>query len=167
MGKLFDISDDIIQIAQDGLDDIIDQFGKDCLLHYPIRWETDASVVVDPIGNKKDSRWITGNDGEEFYDIDTSGKKAIQETVTLRMLVRWQDKDFWIRPSRNIVLPDGYIQTRGYQSDLPSVMRCEYMLVQSTLKDLIYLKFERDGGPVDPGNIVKDRYFIMNWKRVG
>ncbi len=166
-GKLFDITDDIRQVAKDGLDDMIDQFGKVCVLHFPITWTTDASAVVDPIGPKPGTIWETGMQEQESYDQVTDGKRATRQTAELKMLIRWNSKDFDIKPARGVVVAQGAIQTKVYQTDLPQIMRAEYMLVQASLKASIYLKFERDGGPVDPTNIVADRYAVINWKRIG
>lgn len=166
MGKLFDLTDDIKQIAKDGLDDMIDQLGKVCILHYPVDWNT-STVAVDPIGDKPATMWESGLQIRESYDQDTSNKEASRQTAEITMLIRWEAKDFWVKSTTGMAMPDGSIQTRCYQTDLTKIMRAEFMLVQQTLASKIYLKFERNGGPVDPSNIVPDRYAVINWKRIG
>ncbi len=166
MGKLFDLTDDIRQIAKDGLDDMIDQLGKICILYYPVNYNT-TTVSVDPIGQKPASIWETGLQIREEYNKDTSGKAAERETDEVRMLVRWEPNDFWLKPGKGIVVPEGTIQTRCYQTDLPKIMRAEYIIVQQNISGVITLKFQRAGGPVDPSNIVPDRYAVINWTRVG
>ncbi len=68
----------------------------------------------------------------------------------------------------NIRVPIGYvIQSRGYMTDYPKIKSCEEMLIIGEVEPYGHFKFKLDGEPTDPYQIVKGRYFIARWKRVG
>jgi len=55
LAQLFEVSDDIKAIAQAGIDDLIDQLGKDCRLIYPSKMDDciNCVLVQDPIGKNQ------------------------------------------------------------------------------------------------------------------
>lgn len=171
-GRLFTIDPDVRLIAQNGLDDMIDQLGKICLLYYPaIASPCGGCTSTLPPGSE--NKWITGgpapNINQNCFSCGGAGSVFVEPVEELRLLIAWYEKDYFIdieKKEKMISAPQGKIQTKGYLKDLHKVMRANYMLVQTNLEGMLRLKFERDGDPVDPSNIVSDRYFLLNWKRV-
>ena len=46
MAKLFSLSTDVKTIAQNAIDDLIDQLGKDCLLQFPPIQEYCVNCII-------------------------------------------------------------------------------------------------------------------------
>lgn len=168
MGKLFDLTDDVLQVAQDGLDDLIDLLGKSCTLHFPPKWTPITTGDTDtplPAGYEDASVWVNGG----LISPDGTGgssQRAIETTETIKLLIQWSPQTYYLKPGPGTVVPDGSIQTKGYITDLDSVMKASYLTIQNALADRLRLKFERLGDPIDPSNIIQGRYFICNWRRV-
>lgn len=142
-GKLFDIDDSVLAVARDRLDDIIDFLAKDCVLVFA---GGGAASPTNP--------WDRGADSQAA------------PTLSVRLLIAWQERDFWVRLPADVRAPEGMIQTKGYVTDLDQVVRASHLLVQGPLASGQRAKFERAGDPVDPSNIIQGRYFVCNWMRV-
>jgi hypothetical protein len=165
VGKLFTLDPAVVQIAADGFDDLIDQLGKDCVLVYPPT-ATPAGVAADPFGDKPPSTWTTGGRGAAPWHRDATGTVASPPTATVRLLINWQPKDAFVLLPDGTAVPSGSIETKGYLTDLDQVMAADFLLAESALEGRLRLKFQRDGDPVDRGNIVQGRYFTVRWRRV-
>ena len=59
MGQLFSLDPDTRLVIQAALDDLIDEFGKDCLLVYPPRMVACANCLPG-IGGQPSNRWKHG-----------------------------------------------------------------------------------------------------------
>lgn len=167
MAKLFEIPDEVRQIAQDGLDDLITQIGKQCQLIYPARM-VPGNPPDQTIGQKGGNQWVTGGPMNRATPSQGgTGYVAEQESETIQMLIQWNPSDFFIKPPYNVQIPDGTIQTKGFQADLPKVLRAAYMIVSPDKEGLIRWKYELDGEPGDKSNLVPGVFFVAQWKRVG
>ena len=164
--ELFTIDDDIRNIAISGFSSLIRQIGKKCELHYPPTWITDSAVVVDPIGGKPASRWITGEAGSPDPTVDTSGKRAVEVVEIVTMLIAWGRRDFFIKPEWNIAIPEGSVQTKGFMADAAKVLKADYMILQKDLNPRFNLKYRRVGDLVDVSNITPNVFFIASWERI-
>ena len=92
MGKLFTLSDDVKKIAQDAIDDLIDQLGKDCLLVYPPLPSACVNCVIDPIGNKSSNHWTSGGpmpfpNGSICPLCDGRGYHFSEITIPIKLLI--------------------------------------------------------------------------------
>ena len=135
MGKIFTLTPDITKIASDAIDDLIDQLGKQCTLVYPPVWTVCTNCVFDPVGDKSANRWVSGGpipftDGAVCPLCDGAGKRADETTEVITMLIANQPSHYFAKLPSNIQLPSGRIQTKGYLSDWPKVIRAKEMILQ-------------------------------------
>ena len=165
MAKIFEITDDIRQIAADAIDDLIDQLGKQCRLVYT------AFIPCDCVDGGNHGLGggpipIDNTLGCPFCR-DTPGKKAVEITEDIILLCNWDVKYFKSIPEIRILLEQGetIVQTKGYLTDMHKIMRAEYIIIQVPLMGLIKYKFKRISEPCDTNNIVQERYFKCFWKR--
>lgn len=170
MGKLFTLSDDIKKIAQDGIDDLIDQLGKDCRLLYPSVQEDCPNCIYDPIANRSTGRYQTG--GPQPFPQGTIcpvcrgvGKLVSDTSEIIRMLCQWNPKNYELLAG-NIQVPNSVVQTKGYLSDMPKVLKARKMVLETSIEGYQRYTFELWGEPIDQGNIIQGRYFVALWRRV-
>ncbi len=173
MGKLFDLDPEVIQIARDGLDDLllVDVLGKTCTLCYAPVWSACAGcLALAPQGAAGD-RWITGGHapGRSLgcTACGGTGQMATTPTESIVLLCSFYDgRDAHKIVTASVTASSNFASTRGYMTDVGKVMRAEFLLVQVDLAAQLRLKFERISDPVDKSNIVKGRYFTCEWRRV-
>lgn len=170
MGTLFTLTQDIKTIASEAIDDLINQLGKPCTLIYPPVWHPCENCVYDIIGQKSSNRWISGGpipfqDGAVCPLCGGAGKRADEVTETITMLVENKASAFYKLPT-NIQLPAGSIQTKGFLSDWPKVIKAQQCIVQNGVFPAT-LRYVLAGEPIDIGNIIQGRYMICLWKRAG
>ena len=172
MAKIFEITNDIKKIASDAIDDLIDQLGKACILYYPPTWE--ACSCSDPIGKKGSNIWSTGGPSPISGPINcglcnSTGRKAIHATETVQFLCNWNINAFQTIKGVDIRLRQSgsIVQTKGYITDLPKILRCEFALFQVPMLGNISYKFKLASEPSDTNNIVQNRYFQCIWMRDG
>jgi hypothetical protein len=169
MGKIFTITPKIRQIAQDAIDDLIDQLGKECRLLYPAVTIDCPNCIFDPTTNRSSGRYKTG--GPRPFPANTicpicrgAGRLPSENSEIVRMLCTWNPKEFTILPG-NIQIPNSYVQTKGYMRDVPKILRSKKMVIQLPIEGNIRATFDLVGNPVDPGNIIQGRYFVALWRQ--
>lgn len=172
MAKLFTLSADVKKIAQDAIDDLIDQLGKDCLLMYPPLPEACVNCELDPIGNKSSNHWTNGGpipfpNGSICPLCNGSGYHFKETSKSIKLLIGNSPSEWFVKLPAGLQVPAGTIQTKGYVSDLPDVLQCRKMVVQVSLEPMIRYTYELYGEPIDQGNIVQNRYWVALWNRVG
>jgi hypothetical protein len=172
MAKLFSLSTDVKTIAQNAIDDLIDQLGKDCLLLFPPIPESCVNCIIDPIGNKSSNYWINGGpipfpNASTCPMCDGRGYHFKQLNKPIKLLISNSPSQWFVKLPVNIQSPAGTIQTKGYVADLPDVLQCRKMIVQISLEPIIRYTYELDGEPIDQGNIVQNRYWVGIWNRIG
>lgn len=175
-GKLFTITDEIRNIARDAFDDMINQLGRSCTLHYNPVWEDCPNCEFDFNTQRSANRWITGGpmkfpSGSICPMCGGEGQfKAETPTEEITMSVESDPKE-WLRLGlEQLVMPDGTIFTKGFIKDLPKVNRSVFMTVDSQdgqpkTKLLAKYEYELLSEPVDVSSIVQGRYFVALWKR--
>lgn len=172
MPKIFTISSDIKQIAQNAIDDLIDQLGKDCLLVYPPLPESCVNCIIDPIGNKSSNHWTNGGpmpfpNGSICPLCNGSGYHFEETTKPIKLLISNDPSQWFVKMPAGLQVPGGTIQTKGYVSDLPDVLQARKIIVQVSLEPMIRFTYELAGEPIDQGNIIQNRYWVAMWNRVG
>lgn len=171
MGRIFTLTEDIRQIAKDAIDDLIDQLGKNCRLIYP-SVETDCpNCIYDPTTNRSSGRYQAA--GPRPFPNGTicpvcrgAGKLSADSSEVIKMLCQWNPRNYQQLPG-NIQVPNSVLQTKGYLTDMPKVMRSRKMVLEIDIEQYNRFTFELWGEPIDQGNIIQGRYFIALWKRVG
>lgn len=171
MGNLFTLTPDIIQLAKNGIDDLLNQLGKKCLLQYSPKQIFCPNCTYDPVAKKSRNIWISGGpisfpNGTTCPMCEGVGYKFETATDTITMLCH-TDKRKWVtKLPPNVQISDGAVETKGYLSDLEKVLRAEVMIVQPDLSPYITWKYKLYGEPTNPSNIIQDRYFLAIWERM-
>ncbi len=172
MAKIFTLSNDIKQIAQNAIDDLIDQLGKDCLLSYPPFPELCNNCILDPIGNKSSNHWTNGGpipfpNGGICPLCNGDGYHYKEVTKSIKLLISNSPSQWFVKMPAGIQVPAGSIQTKGYVTDLPDVLQSRRLILQVSLEPMVRFTYELAGEPIDQGNIIQNRYWVAVWNRVG
>lgn len=171
MANLFTLTNQVKSVAQNAIDSLIDQLGKDCLLIYPPTPIACPNCIPDPIGNKSSNKWITGGP-MEFYNgpcpvCNGEGVRYDNHTETIRQLISSEPSKFFIKPPAGIQIPDGMIQCKTYFSHINKIVQSQEMVLQPSVQNTIRWRYKLVGEPVDVGNIIQNRYIVSIWRRSG
>lgn len=172
MGNLFTIDDGTRRTITLALDDIITEFGKDCRLVYPAAWQPCVNCVYDPVGKKSANRWKTG--GPLAFHSGTicpvcegrGGYAATEAYEAIRLKIDWEARNFTHPAGKALKVRQKYsvCQTKGYMQDYAKVVKCDHLVVQVPIENIVQAKFYLVGMPISPGNIIQDRYFEAFWE---
>lgn len=165
------ITDDLLGIFQDGIDQTITSFGQPVKLIYPPTKTTCSVCSGDSIGKKPSSFVQSGGSVPNFVTgggvcsaCGGTGIKETSATETITLKIYWNSKEF-IKMGVKIDLPDTAVQTVGYMIDLPKVKKAMEAIMVSDLDHYVEWKFRRIGDAV-PYGFKQERYFIQFWDRV-
>lgn len=146
----------------DVIDSTFDIFGVTCQL---VSIEKREVIVNNPNNNIPDRNTINNRKrGGGEYDVGTKTIREIETLTDIKLKVYWDSKKF-IGITDQLKIPDGSIQTIGFMSDLPTVLRAKQLIVHKEIKDTKELRFERFGEHI-PIGLKQNRYFACFWKRV-
>lgn len=170
MGKIFTLETETLSIVQDALDDLITEFGKECLLVYPPKMVACSNCTTELKGNPPANRWRTGNPSGPSPICSVcngSGNITQEETETIMLGCTYEPKGFF-RPvdNVNIRIKNATLQTKCYLKDAPKLVRCSYLYYQISVAAIVRARFELASDPVDISNIVKGRYAVAYWNQV-
>tara|TARA_R100001163_G_C5000510_1_gene149811 strand:- start:390 stop:872 length:483 start_codon:yes stop_codon:yes gene_type:complete len=146
----------------DVIDSTFNIFGVMCQL---VSIQKVEKIVYNPNNNIPDRNTI--NDHRRGGGDRNRGTVTIVETEVLtdiKLKVYWDAKQ-WIGVTKDMVVPDGTIQTIGMMSDLPDVLKAKELIVHKGIKDYKEMRFQRQGEHI-PMGLKQDRYFACFWKRV-
>ena len=146
----------------DVIDSTFNIFGVMCQL---VSIQKVEKIVYNPNNNIPDRNTI--NDHRRGGGDRNRGTVTIVETEVLtdiKLKVYWDAKQ-WIGVTKDMVVPDGTIQTIGMMSDLPDVLIAKELIVHKGIKDYKEMRFQRQGEHI-PMGVKQDRYFACFWKRV-
>lgn len=171
MPPLFTLTTEIISIAQQAVTDLINNLGKDCTLYYPSRSSPCPNCLPGP-GNRPTVRWRTGGpipfqDGSLCPMCNGKNQLFEDQSEKITMLCAWTPKEWFLKPSSNVRIPDNQIQTKGFIGDLPKVARADSMVVESAIGAYKHYRFKLASEPIDPSNIVQVKFFVATWERAG
>lgn len=160
MAEIFEITSDIKDIATKALNDLISQLGKNCKLVYPAEPQPCTSC-----SDKSHYPW--GGEGtlSSVLCPTCNNKGVIYQEVseTVKFLLTWTPRDF-TQHDLNIRMGDGYLQTKGFIHDFAKVKRCDHMIIQTDINNIVEYKYRLVGHPIDSNNIVQNKYFVAIWK---
>ena len=146
----------------DVIDSTFNIFGVTCQL---VSIQKVEKIVYNPNNNIPDRNTI--NDHRRGGGDRNRGTVTIVETEVLtdiKLKVYWDSKQ-WVGITKDMVVPDGTIQTIGMMSDLPDVLKEKELIVHKGIKDYKEMRFQRQGEHI-PMGLKQDRYFACFWKRV-
>jgi hypothetical protein len=95
------------------------------------------------------------------------GNKTIREieTITSIKLKVYGDAKSWINIAGTIQVPDNAIQTIGYMTDLPKILKAKELIVHEGIQDYKNMRFQRSGEHIMMG-FGQNRYFACFWSRI-
>lgn len=172
MALIFDITDEIRNIAGDAITDLIDQLGKTCSLIYPPTYESCGNCLFDSIGNKSSNHWRNGGplpfpNGSMCPYCSGVGQHARELTKDIVVLITAPPKEFLKNLPSNLHVPDGIIMTKGKIADLPDVLQSRKMISQKNIQNIMKMTYELFGEPIDTNNIAQGKFWSAYWRRVG
>jgi hypothetical protein len=146
----------------DVIDSTFDIFGIDCQL---VSIEKKEQIIYNPNNNLPINNSIN-NHRKSDGNINIGNKTIIETEVLtdIRLKVYWDDKQF-IGIAGDIVIPAGAVQTIGFMTDLPVILKSKQLIIHKDIKQYKELRFERFSEPV-PMGLKHNRYFSCVWKRV-
>lgn len=175
-GTVFTLDPSVVTLATGGITDLVNQLGKQCGLLFDPIMSPCPNCSLDPqsaAGNKPTTRWESGGavaPRAAGLCHNCGGTNQIATEVPLEvitMLVAVTPHTFFKKFPANIQVPDGTIQTKGFQTDLPKVLRSRAMVLSPDTQGVVRWRYELDGEPVDVSNITPGVFFVATWKRVG
>lgn len=176
MGIIFTLESETLEIVQDALDDLITEFGKNCLLVYPARMVACASCAANPgagdglSGGAPSNRWRTGTPvGPSPVCPACSGAGAIAQEVTetIKLGCTYKPLGFFHGvPNVDVRIRNAKLQTKCYLADAPKLSRCDHLIYQVEQAGVMRARFKLASDPVDVSNIVKGRYAVAYWDQV-
>lgn len=172
MGELFTLDDDIKALVQLAFDDVITEFGKDCLLVYPPRWKPCVNCVLDPIGHKSSNKWKNGGplpfpNGNLCPMCNGDGRRAEEQTEVVKLLCAWEPKSFFYpMPGLDIRVPYSILQTKCLISEVPKLLRADHVIFEIPSEAVVRKRFKLLGAPGDSSNIIQNRYYVAVWEQI-
>lgn len=150
------------------LDHMMDDFGSVCtLIHKPKTIDCPDCLLL--ANNTMDSHGLHG--GPMSVDnmgicVMCGGSRKIQQesSENINLVINWYPKDF-ITVAPKVVLPFGYIISRGNIEDLQKIVNCLSMRISLPVNQQITANYQLFGEPWDQFNIVKGQCFIARWIR--
>jgi len=175
VAKIFSIDSDIKSVIQDAMDDMLANtkdggLGKTCLLVYPARYIKCDNCVLDPHSGRSTGRYRHGgpmpfNQGK-CPMCQGEGRKAHEVSEEITLNCNWEPRKFVTPiPGIDLKIPYSLVETKGYMSDLPKILKADHMVFQLPVNPIIRQKFKLVGEPGDRSNIVQGRYFYAIWER--
>lgn len=171
MGELFNLTNDIRDKMTAGFNDLLGFLGRSCTLYYPPIQESCDNCIYDPIGNKSSNKWLHG--GPMPFDFGMCpvcggvGTRAISQTENITMQFNFNAAQWKKMPIPNIQLVDGLVLSKGLIGDYPKVRNSIYMEAALDLNNLVNLRYQLYGEPLDVYSICRGKYFTTFWKRIG
>jgi hypothetical protein len=143
-------------------DALINDLGVQCTLVYPEKL-TEVSSADNPTTSRSINAHRRG--GRDAYKRGDKIIKPVETTETIKLRVYWRPRD-WINTGFNMEIPDNYIQTIGYLTDLPKLRKAEKIIVNANLDGYGGdSEFQRASEHYTVG-LQQDRYIAMFWERV-
>ncbi len=166
MSQLY-LSPQIRSAMQLALDGVMIDFARPCTLYFPPVMTATTFPLNTAYGG--DSAWSQGMpqpahsmQGLSPYS-DSTNTIAVESTGTIQMVIYLNPSQYDSNFPKDVHRPQDVIRTRGYVSDLPSVLNCTRMETYIDVGTDHY-KYKLAGRPTIPGKIVPSRFFFAWWE---
>lgn len=175
MADLFSLDAQTLATVQNGIDSLIHQLGKMCKLVSDTERQLCNNCNFDSV-TQRSSNIYNGVGPKPFR----GGKCPVCHgsgflpgtqgtTDIVQLLVDWQPKPYQLLEAAGSLerLPAGLVHTKGFVTDMPKIIQAKYMIIDYANATYQSNRFTKYGEPTPSGNIVKARYFICLWQRMG
>jgi len=160
----FNVPDEVFDLYKEAVDYMIDDaFGVICQL---ISIDKVETIVSNPETNNIPDRNSINAHRKRGGDYDRGTVTVTEKEVLTEVKMRcYYDRRDWVKlKDSNLAVPDGDMQTIGYISDMPAIMKAKAIISHKGIKDYQEQRYVRVGDPI-PWGIKKDRYVVCYWKR--
>ncbi len=169
--SLLPTDSDIRDTIKEVQDDLFDNWAKPCRISYP-PVITTCSCTSDSVGQKPSSHYLHGG---PLPVSSMTGCRLCGGTGQLRAEATTEEVNWIIErdPARFfLIIPNikaiqgGVAQTKCKIVDLPKVLRCDFVVLETNVEVYRTYQYKLIGEPVDPYKIADGLYFIATWQRV-
>lgn len=144
------------------IDSTFDIFGVMCQL---VSINKVEEIIYNPNNNIPEKNSINAHRVRGgTYERENRIIKEVEILTDIKLKVYWDQKN-WVGIGGNIVVPDNSIQTIGFMTDLPKILKAKALIVHKGIKDYKEMRFERMGEHT-PMGLRQNRYFGCIWKRI-
>jgi len=139
-----------------------------CTLYYGVtKYDDCVNCVYDPIGRKSANRFQDGGHipfpfGSICPMCNGAGKKPVESTEDMNLMVIWEQKEFFNVGTVNT--PDGDIQTLTFADRTPQLKRAKELIVATDIAGFGTHRYERMSEP-QPCGLSADQFIVCMWKR--
>ena len=163
------VSDNVIQIFQDGIDTLIAELGKNIELIYDPSIIDCPHCIIDPIGNKPSNRFRPGNpihypDGRRCPYCNGVGKTEEKNSEILKVLIQLRPRDYR-RFGISVQDPSALVRTKGFMTDIIKIQRAKEAIMDVQVNDILKIKCRKLRDPI-PTGLRESRYAICFWERI-
>lgn len=151
---LFNIPKSLITLYQAGIDDLINQIGKNITLYF-------KPTITNVENQFKD---IVRNDSlkkPNFATPVSDNPSIVYNTKVIKALLQHNPRDF---ETFGIKFQQGQdvLRVKCFLTDIPDLNNCEYMIPNSDVQNVVYNKYKMLRQAV-PQGLQEDRYSISFW----
>jgi hypothetical protein len=175
MADLFQLDPQTLATVENGIDSLIHQLGKQCMLVFDGQPAVCNNCIFDP-NTGRSSNVYNGVGPKPFGGGKCPvchgtgflpGTQTTQQPVQL--LIDWQPKlwQFFNMNDTTLRIPQGLVHSKGFAADLPKVVQAKFVIIDYLNPSYNSSRYRLWGEASLTGNIVKSKYFIAFWERLG
>tara|TARA_Y100001973_G_C5204790_1_gene340628 strand:+ start:869 stop:1387 length:519 start_codon:yes stop_codon:yes gene_type:complete len=165
------INSDFKSLFKDAISALLydDALTVPCKIYYGVtKYQDCTNCVYDPIGQKSSNRFQDGGPipfpfGSICPMCNGDGKKPIETTEDINLMVIWDEKQFMNAGTVNN--PEGNIQTVTFSNNIPKLVRAKEIVVNTDLGSYGRYRYQRCSEPQLCG--FNSEFVECIWKRSG
>lgn len=176
----FNVEEITRQIARDGYDAMMAQFGKNCTLYLPATSIECPNCYYDKTNNRSMGKYRQGGPspftfGQCPYCVGV-GKFSQNQTATVKLItfdMKSREFSSLAKYFKDVRTENGMIITKGKFSDYANIIKAEKMSIDSNT-DILNTsiagykspQYKLAAPPVDINSLIQGRYFICAWEQL-
>lgn len=148
----------IVKIYQNNIDDLINQLGKIVVICFEDTVSSVTDTFYDPVRGDE-----LKQPGSKEMDI-SQNPSITTNSKTIKALHKYSPKE-WNQVAPHINEPSSILRLKTFLDDVPSLLRCKYIIPNSQSQNILYTKFRLIKEPI-PVGLQQDRYAVSYWERI-
>lgn len=144
--------DSLVNIYEAEIDGLLNVMGKPCLLVFHETIINPSEETNDPVRN--DSR-------KPFYESNVPIPVSNRETKVIKALTKHGPSDYETFGVK-VKEPRDIVRLKTFLTDVPDLKRCDYIIPDLNVKDVVGLKYRLIREPV-PRGLKRNRYAVSYW----